>query len=520
MALAQNITVIPPRRKIGTQKDAAVTKRTRVAAYCRVSTEYEEQESSYETQVAHYTSYIKGNPEWELVDVYADDGISATNTAKRDAFNRMIEDCHAGKIDMILTKSISRFARNTVDCLKYTRDLKALNIAIFFEKENINTLDAKGEVLLTIMAALAQQESESLSANVRLGIQFRNQQGKVQINHNWFLGYTKDENGKLIVEPEQAKVVQRIYREYLEGSSLLQIRRGLEADGVKNGAGHTRWHETNIKQILTNEKYIGDALLQKTYTVSILDKKRAKNDGQMPKYYVESSHEPIIDKDVFLRVQAELARRANLLSKGKRRVYSSKYALSSLVYCAHCGDTFRRIKWNNRGCRSTVWRCVSRVEKGGPDCTARTIKEGDLHLAVATAVNDILAQKADIVPILIENIRSVLEGDTEEKLKNVESSISQKQAELLEAGRDESLINEIGEEIVRLREERQDILTGAALDRELKERMDDMVTFIKEQNGTVEYEDTLVRRLVEKVTIFDEKIKVEFKSGIEMDVET
>ena len=169
------------------------TKKTRVAAYCRVSTDSEEQESSYEVQVTHYTSYIESNPEWELAGIYADDGISGTNTRKRDSFNQLIADCKAGKIDMILTKSISRFSRNTVDCLKYTRELKELNIAVFFEKENINTLDAKGEVMMTIMAALAQQESESLSANVRLGIQYRNQQGKVQVNHNWFLGYTKDD---------------------------------------------------------------------------------------------------------------------------------------------------------------------------------------------------------------------------------------------------------------------------------------------------------------------------------------
>lgn len=283
MALAQNITVIPAKRMIGTQRPDKKVQKIRVAAYCRVSTEYEEQESSYEVQVEHYTNYINANPEWELAGVYADDGISATNTAKRDAFNRMIEDCRAGKIDMILTKSISRFSRNTVDCLKYTRELKTLNIAVFFEKENINTLDAKGEVLMTIMAALAQQESESLSANVRLGIQFRNQEGKVRVNHNWFLGYTKDEEGKLIIDPDQAEVVRRIYAEYLDGKSLLQIKRGLEADGVSNGAGHKKWYESNIKQILTNEKYIGDALLQKTCTVSVLEKKRAKNDGALPK---------------------------------------------------------------------------------------------------------------------------------------------------------------------------------------------------------------------------------------------
>ena len=334
-----------------------------MAAYCRVSTDYEEQESSYEVQVEHYTSYINSKPEWQMVEVYADDGISATSTAKRDEFNRMIADCKAGKIDMILTKSISRFARNTVDRLKYTRELKALNIAVFFEKENINTLDAKGEVLITIMAALAQQESESLSANVRLGIRFRNQQGQVRVNHNWFLGYTKDEDGKLVIVPEEAAIVRRIYAEYLDGKSFKRIKQGLEADGILNGAKHEKWHDTNIRQILTNEKYIGDALLQKTYTVSVLDKKRVPNNGLVPKYYVEGSHEAIIDKDTFLRVQAELARRSSIKTGEKKRTYSSKYALSSRVFCAHCGDIYRRIAWNNRGYRSIVWRCVSRVEK-------------------------------------------------------------------------------------------------------------------------------------------------------------
>ncbi len=198
MTVAHNVTVIPPTRGAGTKNKTEQVRKTRVAAYCRVSTEFEEQESSYETQVSHYTDYIKSNPNWEPAGIYADDGISATNTAKRDAFNRMIEDCRNGDIDMILTKSISRFSRNTLDCLKFTRELKDLNIAVYFEKENINTLDAKGEVLMTIMAALAQQQSESLSANVRLGIQFRNQAGKVRVNHTRFLGYTKDKTISLL----------------------------------------------------------------------------------------------------------------------------------------------------------------------------------------------------------------------------------------------------------------------------------------------------------------------------------
>lgn len=227
------------------------------------------------------------------------------------------------------------------------------------------------------MVSLAQQESEFLSSNVRIGIQYRNHQGKVQINHNWFLGYTKDAEGNLVIDPEQAEIVRRIYWEYLEGASFLQIKRSLETDGIPNGAGHLKWHESNIHQVLTNEKYIGDALLQKTYTVSILDKKRAANNGGMPKYYVEGSYEAIIESDVFMKVKAEIARRVNLNPDGKRRVYRSKYAFSGMLFCGHCGDIYCRVKWNNRGCKSTVWRCVSRVlkRKMDFDCPVRTVKE-------------------------------------------------------------------------------------------------------------------------------------------------
>ena len=270
----RNVTVIPARKRIGNSANAEELPKLRVAAYCRVSTDSEEQATSYEAQIEHYTNYIKSNPEWELAGIFADEGITGTNTKKREEFNRMIEECMQGKIDMIITKSISRFARNTLDCLKYIRQLKEKNIPVYFEKENINTLDSKGEILLTIMASLAQQESQSLSQNVKLGIQYRYQQGKIHINHNRFLGYTKDKDGNLVIVPEEAEIVKRIYREYLEGSSMLQIARGLEADGILTGAGNPRWHTSTINKILRNEKYIGDALLQKTYTVDFLSKKR------------------------------------------------------------------------------------------------------------------------------------------------------------------------------------------------------------------------------------------------------
>ena len=399
---------------------------------------------------------------------------------------------------------------------------EASSVLMFSFSENINTLDAKGEVLITIMAALAQQEPESLSANVRLGIQFRNQQGQVRVNHNWFLGYTKGEYGKLVIVPEEAEIVRRIYAEYLDGKSFKKIKQGLEADGILNGAKHEKWHDTNIRQILTNEKYIGDALLQKTYTVSVLDKKRVPNNGIVPKYYVEGSHDAIIDKDTFLRVQAELVRRSSIKTGEKKRSYSSKYALSSRVFCAHCGDIYRRIAWNNRGYRSIVWRCVSRVEKkkSGIDCPARTLREEDLHAAVVTAVNDAWSRKDNVLPVLKENIRSVLDGDVDGKAAAVDKAIRDKQTELLEAGNEQNLFDEIGDAIMNLREERQSILTEAALKHDLQDRIEDLIAFLDEQTEAItEYSEPLARRLIEKVTVYDKRLVVEFKSGLQIDVE-
>lgn len=309
---------------------------------------------------------------------------------------------------------------------------------------------------------------------------------------------------------------------YLDGASFLQIKRHLEADGIRNGAGNEKWYESNIKQILTNEKYIGDALLQKTYTVSVLEKKRVNNNGLAPKYYVEGSHEAIIDKDVFLRVQAEIARRVNILSDGKKRVYSSRYALSSIVVCGPCGDIFRRVKWNNRGCKSTVWRCVSRVLKksSGIDCPARTIREEVLQAAVVTAVNDAWSRKDAILPELRENIRSVLEEDTDAQLSDIDEAIRQKQTELLDAGKDQAKIDEIGDAIMHLREERQQVMTTEAMRKDVQDRVEDLSAFLDEQTEAItEYSDDLVRRLIEKITVFDEMLVLEFKSGLEIQVE-
>lgn len=403
-----NIIKIPAKPQKGNNAAKQEVKKLRVAAYCRVSTDNEEQASSYEAQIEHYTEFINKNPEWELVNVYADDGISATSTKDREQFNAMIEDCKAGKIDMIFTKSISRFARNTVDCLNYIRMLKEMNIPVFFEKESINTMDSKGEVLLTIMASLAQQESESLSQNVKIGVQYRFQQGKVMVNARNFLGYDKDEDGHLIINPEQAEIVKRIFREYLEGKSCKKIAQGLERDGILTARGKTKWYDSTIRLILENEKYMGDALLQKTYTVDCLSKKRVKNTGIVPQYYVEDDHEAIIPKEMFLMVQEEMARRAaSQIWFGRKTGFSANHAFSQIVFCAGCGEQFRRIHWNNRGKKSVVWRCITRLNYKNK-CRARTVSEEIFKTAFLDALNEMVGESDSYLKRLNENLEAAL----------------------------------------------------------------------------------------------------------------
>ncbi|MCD1763478.1 recombinase family protein [Listeria monocytogenes] len=517
----KNITVIPARKRVGSTAAKEKIKKLRVAAYCRVSTETEEQNLSYEVQVAHYTEYINKNTEWEFAGIFADDGISGTNTKKREEFNRMIGECMEGNIDLVITKSISRFARNTLDCLKYIRQLKEKNIAVYFEKENINTMDAKGEVLLTIMASLAQQESQSLSQNVKLGLQYRYQQGKVQVNHNRFMGYTKDEEGNLIIVPKEAKIIKRIYREYLEGKSLAGIGRDLEKDAILTAAGKPRWRPETIKKILMNEKYIGDALLQKTFTVDFLTKKRVKNEGHVPQYYVENSHEAIIPKELFLQAQEELHRRNNIYTGAdkNKRLYSSKYALSTITFCGDCGDIYRRVYWNIRGRKEFVWRCVTRIEQGPETCKNRTVKEGDLYDAVMTAINKLLAGGDNMIRTLEENIHAVIGDTTEYKISEINTVLEEKQKELISLANKGKDFESLADEIEELREKRQTLLVEDASLSGENERINELIEFIRTNKyRTLLYDDTLVRKIIQNVTVYDDHFVICFKSGIEIKV--
>lgn len=518
-----NVTFIPAKPKVGNSVSKDNAPKLRVAAYCRVSTDSDEQETSYDAQVSHYTEYIQQNPQWTLAGIFADDGISGTNTKKRDEFNRMIDECMAGNIDMIITKSISRFARNTLDCLQYIRQLKDKNIPVYFEKESINTMDAKGEVLITIMASLAQQESQSLSQNVKLGLQYRYQQGKVTVNHNRFLGYTKGEDGKLVIDPEQAEVVKRIYREYLEGSSMDKIAAGLEADGILTGAGKTKWHTSTINKILRNEKYMGDTLLQKTYTTDFLTKKRIKNNGTVPQYYVEDDHPAIIPKDLFMQVQEELVRRRTVHKSpsGRKRTYSCNHCFAQIIVCGECGELYRRVHWNNHGCKSIVWRCISRLEPTAADmnCTNRTVNDTVLEEVTVKALNQILSSRKVFLKQLQENIaRAVVTTDTLSP-DGIQARLEELQKDLVKAVGDQKNYDALTDEILRLQQMKKDSEVDDHRRTETMNRIKELQDFIAGQDTAItEFDEADVRKLIQKITVYEDRFTVEFKSGISVDI--
>lgn len=434
----------------------------------------------------------------------------------------MIDDCMAGNIDMVITKSISRFARNTVDCLQYIRKLKERNIPIIFEKENINTMDSKGEILITIMSSLAQQESQSLSQNVKLGYQFRFQQGKITVNCNWFLGYTRDKEGKLVIVPEEAEVVKRIYREYLEGKSTAAIAAGLEKDGILTGARREKWYGTTVEKILKNEKYIGDAMLQKTYTTDCLTKRRVVNDGIVPQYYVEDSHEAIITRELFNEVQAEIARRAAMRDeKGRRRGYCSKYALTGVLKCGNCGEYFRRIIWDNHGNKEVVWRCISRVlkKKSKVDCDAPTIHEEELHAAVVRAMEQVFGTTAGVYDQIRDDLLDSVGGDQSSRIDEVDAKLDELQTQIISCLQNSKTYDKLAEEIKKLRAEKEAMLSKQAKVQRADKRISEIQKFMKaHEKSRLEYDDSLVRKYINAITVYHERFHFEFKAGLETDV--
>ena len=536
MSTAPNVTVIPA--KVQTAESRDKYHQLRVAAYCRVSTELEEQQNSYQVQIAYYTDLINKKKEWTLAGIFADEGISGTQTKKRTEFNRMIRMCRNKKIDLVITKSISRFARNTVDCLEYVRQLKDLGIGVIFEKENVNTLTMTSEFMIALYGSFAQAESESISKNVSWGKEKAYREGKVQFQYKHLLGYKKGADGKPEIIPEEAETVKLIYTMFLDGHSMKNIALILHVKGIHTKTGSTEWRTNTITRILQNEKYVGDALLQKTFTSDCITHKVVKNHGERPMYLVTNHHDPIIDRDTYNRVQQELARRNSKRKISDKTVteqgkYSSKYALSELLICGHCGTPYRRTTWAARGKKQIVWRCLSRLEHGKKYCPdSPTIKEEQLHRGILRAINNYYSCRNDIVRILKANIGSVLECQGQEEILSVEKrlkEIDQARTDLVNliasGGCDE---DKLDSEFAKLYAEEQGLSERLTMlksqnktSEETQAKLDKIMDMIEHEKFELEtFDNVLIRKLIECVKILSKtEILVIFKGGYEVRTE-
>ena len=418
---ATRVTMRPATRRMFTTLPINSKKLRRVAAYARVSTNSEEQATSYEAQVSYYTEHIKANSDWKFVHVYTDKGISGTSTKKREGFNQMIEDALAGKIDLIITKSVSRFARNTVDSLTTIRKLKAHGIEVYFEEQNIYTLDSKGELMLTIMSSLAQEESRSISENVTWGQRKRFADGKGSMPYKHFLGYRKGVNGEPEIVEEEAEVVRRIYRMFLDGKTPFGIAQVLMEDGVPTPCGKTKWSTSTILSILSNEKYKGDALLQKTFCTDFLTKKMKVNEGEVPQYYVENSHPAIVSSEMYDLVQQELERRKN-----QRRQHNGTGLFSDKLICGCCGHPYGSKVWHsNDQYRRVVWRCNAKY-RNHEKCTSPHLTEDEIQAAFVSAMNRLITNRKSIIAdckMLMKQLTDSAELTAEEKKLDEEMAV-------------------------------------------------------------------------------------------------
>lgn len=530
--LQRTVTVIPEKPQRSKQ---AVRRQLRVAAYCRVSTEEEEQQSSYEAQCTYYTDKIMTNPEWTMAGIFADEGITGTSTKKRDDFNRMIRKCRQKKIDLILTKSISRFARNTLDSLKYIRALKELGIGIIFEKENINTMEMDTELIITFMSAFAQSESESISANVRWGKRQAMKEGKTSVNFKKLYGYFLDSEGNPQVDSDKAEVIRSIFNRYLQGASLRMIRQELEAAGIPNPAGSEKWGIDQIRNILSNEKYCGDVLMQKTFIQDCISKKVVKNTGQLPMYLIQNNHPAIVSREVYQAVQAEKARRSATASPSTktsstgRTCYASKFALSERLVCGECGTLYRRCTWKRNGKIRIVWRCVSRLDYGTKYChQSPTMNEEPLQRAIMAAVNSIMDSREKINGLITDaaleetcklpNSAMTL-GDINRRLEELEAEFNALFNQSGGVDKNAVKFREIANEMAALKEQRERISAQLRNNQAAQKHVHTIAAVLdQEDHHLTEWDEEMIRQLVHTVKVISaDHIRVYLNDGTEIE---
>ena len=522
--MAKKITAIPATLNRFTSTPVYEPTRRRVAGYARVSTDLEEQQSSYQAQMDYYRSYIMSRPDWEFVDMYSDEGITATNTRRRDGFNSMIADALDGKIDLIITKSISRFARNTVDSLITIRKLKDHGVEVYFEKENIWTFDSKGELLISIMSSLAQEESRSISENTTWGKRKSFAAGKASVAYSRFLGYDKG----FVINEEEAETVRMIYKLFMSGKSLYSITKELERLGRKTATGLTRWTISAVKSVLTNEKYKGDAILQKEFTTDYLQKTKKKNEGEVPKYYINEHHPKIVSTDLFQLVQVELQRR-----RKENRHFSGATIFSFKLQCGECGGWYGPKVWHsNQPNRCVIYRCNQKYHRE-KKCTTPHFTEDQIKQLFLRALNKLTKEKKET----IENLETLLQmvsgidqlkkekEDAKNEMEEAEKKLRDVIQENAHAAQDQG---EYGQRYHQLYEQyEQKIEQYNKIEREIEENKSRSAgikefidNFAKLDCEQTVFDEQLWAALVHHVTVYTKtKVTFTFIGGIEVALE-
>lgn len=532
----RTVSVIEPQKSILVDKEKYHQKR--VAAYCRVSTDSEEQLTSYQNQMRVYTEMIAANKEWEFAGLYADEGISGTRADKRPEFQRMIRDCHNGKIDYIITKSVSRFARNTVECLEYVRSLKAQGIGIFFEEQNIDTLKNESELYLVIYAGFAQSESESISKHITWTYRKKFEEGKVSFQYKNFLGYRKGADSQPEIVPEEAAIVERIYEMFLAGQPVKMIVQTLQAEKIEIPGKNLSFSKNMIMNILRNEKYCGDCILQKTVTVDCISKTRKANQGEAPMYIVENNHPAIISREVFNRVQEELIRRQALRAKSDKTSITatgkySKYALTEVLQCAECGSRYRRVTWTAHGRKKIVWRCISRLDYGTKHCKdSITVEEEALHGAVVRVLNRFHTEdESTYLTLMKATIGEAIgiNGGSEEidlltrRIDTLNKRMLDLVNETVAAGKDvessEDEFKGISDQIEQLNRRIAAIQESIHKDGSRQARLEEIQSIIaKRVANKTQYDDSIVRQMIECIKVHsDGRLTIIFGGGYEIE---
>lgn len=476
-------------------------------------------------------------PEWALAGTYADEGLSGACAEKRPDFMRMIRHCKKGKIDLIITKSISRFARNTLDSIGYVRKLKAMGVGVYFEKENINTLEENSEVVLTILASLAQEELNSLSLNVKMGKRMAMKEGKVSFHYKTLYAFRKGENDQPEAIPEEAEIVKRIFQSYLMGKSVVAIAQALNNDQIPSPLDKGAWRESTLRGILKNERYCGDVILQKTYVTDPISKKVKQNNGELPKIYIKNNHVSIVSRELFERVQQEHARRASKRKISKNSTteqgkYSSLYALSELLYCGDCGTPYRRTVWTKRnGEKQPVWRCTSRLDYGTKYCAdSITLDEASLQAAIMEAIAATRKDRHALVPLLTDHLARTmrLKSDGAIDVAQIEQRIAQLKADTMAlvtesigsntVGQNEERLKAMSDEIKALHDMLVQYQQSSSSEQSIQSRMDEITEILEQETESMTYDDILVRQLIHSIKVVGtETLHITFKWGLEYD---